>query len=62
VIKESTSPEGADWEFMYNGRLNRLYARRKGTVFEFTGDMSDDLLAPLREIFGGSTQAAPSRD
>ena len=52
TLKETLSPEGGEWSFMYNGKLNRLYIEKDGNTFKFTGDVSQELVEKLKELFG----------
>lgn len=51
TLKETISPEGGEWSFLYDGKLNRLYIEKDGTEYKFTGDISPDLLISLKELF-----------
>jgi len=52
IIDERHSPEGDEWNFMYDERLNRLYLERKESTFALTGDVSDTIIAALTKLFG----------
>lgn len=51
TLKETLSPEGGEWSFIYDGDLNRLYIEKAGTTFKFTGDISKELIEKLRILF-----------
>jgi hypothetical protein len=55
AVDENHSPEGDEWDFIYDGRLNRLYLEKRDERFVFSGDLSADVLAGLKELFGPST-------
>ena len=51
-IDENHSPEGDEWDFLYDRKLNRLYVEKRKDSYVFSGDITPDLLAGLRELFG----------
>ena len=51
-IDENHSPEGDEWDFLYDGKLNRLYVEKRKDAYVFSGDITADLLAELRKLFG----------
>lgn len=52
TLKETFSPEGGEWTFLYDGELNRLYIEKDGNTFKFTGNVSKELVDKLKELFG----------
>lgn len=52
TLKETISPEGGEWTFLYDGKLNRLYIEKNGESFKFTGNISPELLNSMKELFG----------
>ena len=44
TLKETMSPEGGEWSFIYNGKLNRLYVEKGGNTFKFAGNISVELI------------------
>jgi hypothetical protein len=52
MVDERHSPEGDEWDFVYDERLNRLYLERKESTFALTGDVSDTIIAALIKLFG----------
>ncbi len=50
-LKETLSPEGGEWSFMYNGELNRLYIEKDGNTFSFMGNITEELIDKLRVVF-----------
>lgn len=52
MVDEKHSPEGDEWNFVYDERLNRLYLERKEGAFALTGDVSDTVIAALTKLFG----------
>ena len=50
TLKETISPEGGEWSFIYNGKLNRIYIEKDGNTFKFIGDISEELIEKLRTI------------
>jgi hypothetical protein len=55
-IDENHSPEGDEWDFLYDGKLNRLYVEKRKDSCVFFGDITPDLLAGLRKLFGKPLQ------
>lgn len=51
TLKQTFSPEGGEWTFLYDGRLNRLYIEKDGNIFKFTGGVSGELIEDLRKVF-----------
>jgi hypothetical protein len=51
-IDENHSPEGDEWDFLYDGKLNRLYVEKRKDTYVFSGDITPDLLAALQKMFG----------
>lgn len=51
TLKETISPEGGEWSFIYDGKLNRLYVEKDGNTFKFTGNISEELIEKLKTLF-----------
>ena len=52
MIDERHSPEGDEWDFLFDGRLNRLYLESKESALALTGDVSETIIAALTKLFG----------
>ena len=54
TLKETMSPEGGEWTFIYDGKLNRLYIEKDGNTYKFTGNISPEIVDKLRKLFGSN--------
>ena len=52
TLKETISPEGGEWTFLYDGRLNKLYIEKDEKSYTFSGDISPELVESLKRLFG----------
>jgi hypothetical protein len=50
TIQEIISPEGGEWTFIYNKRLNKLYIEKEGINLIYSGDISQEILEELKKI------------
>lgn len=51
TLKETISPEGGEWVFIYDGKLNRLFIEKQGIQYRFTGDISPDSIEAMKKLF-----------
>ena len=50
TIKETFSPEGGEWTFIYNEILNRLFIEKEGINLVFSGDINPEILEELKKF------------
>ena len=46
------SPEGGEWTFLYDGKLNKLYIEKDEKSYTFSGDISPELVKSMKRLFG----------
>jgi hypothetical protein len=56
TIKENMSPEGGEWTFIYNNKLNRLYIRKDEINLVFTGEINPEIVEELKNMMKENQQ------
>ena len=50
-MKETISPEGGEWVFVYDKKLRIISIQKQGQTFQFIGSIDEDLADALKSIF-----------
>ena len=56
-INKIINPEGGEWTFIFNGKLNRIYISKEKDNFIFTGDALPGVVKSLRKIMKEKRQS-----